>query len=99
MKPVVQALLVGLVAASPAIGQTRPVTGRMTCAEATALVKRLGEAVLNTGSGVPERIVRDRGFCDMMQIAELRFAPTRDNPQCPVGYRCKEPDYDGWNWE
>lgn len=99
MKPVVQVLLVGLLATSPAIGQTRPVTSRMTCAEATALVKRLGDVVLHTGGGVAERLVRDRSFCDMMQIAELRFAPTRDNPQCPVGYRCKEPDYDGWNWE
>ncbi len=27
-----------------------------------------------------------------------RFVPTRDNPQCPVGYRCREPGFEEWDW-
>jgi hypothetical protein len=46
----------------------------------------------------PERFVRDRNQCDFSEIAELRFVPTRDNPQCPIGYRCREPGFEEWNW-
>jgi hypothetical protein len=55
--------------------------------------------VLSTGGTLAERIVRDRSFCTFTEIAELRFAPTRDNPQCPVGYRCREPGYEDWDWD
>lgn len=99
MKPVVLLLLLGFVAALPAGAQPRVATSRMSCAEASALVKREGDIRLATGNGGIERLVRDRSFCDILEIAELRFLSTRDNPQCPVGYRCKEPDYENWNWE
>ena len=71
----------------------------MNCADVTALVKREGDVRIATGGGASERLVRDRSFCDILEIAELRFLSTRDNPQCPAGYRCKEPDYENWNWE
>ena len=98
MKPVVPLLLIALVAAHPAGAQPRVPTNRMACADVTALVKREGDVRIATG-GTTERLVRDRSFCDILEIAELRFLATRDNPQCPVGYRCKEPDYESWNWE
>lgn len=99
MKAVVPVLLLCLAADLSAVAQPRPVTNRMSCADATGLVRREGEVVLGTGAGASERLVRDRSFCDTTEIAELRFVPTRDNAQCPVGYRCKEPDYENWNWE
>ena len=35
---------------------------------------------------------------ELSEISELRFVPTRDNPQCPIGYRCREPGFEEWNW-
>ncbi len=93
------ALVIGLLGLLPALAQPRVATSRMPCAEVISLVKREGEVQLSTGGGAAERIVRDRSACDILEIAELRFLPTRDNPQCPVGYRCKEPDYESWDWD
>lgn len=92
-------LLSGLLAVLPAAAQPRTPTLRMTCDEASALVRREGTVLLGIGDRRPERFVRDRGFCEITEIAELRFVPTRDNPECPIGYRCREPDYDDWNWD
>ncbi|GJD59170.1 hypothetical protein [Methylobacterium dankookense] len=103
MRRFVSALLLGLTA-SASFAQGRPIavppsaTQRLVCAEAMALVKREGEVTLPTGRGATERLVRDRSFCDFSEVAELRFLPTRDNPQCPVGYRCREPGFEEWNW-
>ncbi|GJE42990.1 hypothetical protein [Methylobacterium soli] len=93
------ALLLGLATAMPASGQNRSATPRQTCMDVMNLVKREGAVVLSTGGNAAERIVRDRSFCEFTEIAELRFAPTRDNPQCPIGYRCKEPGYEDWDWD
>ncbi len=84
--------------AGPAGAQGPLSSPRMTCADAMALVKRDGTAVLSLQPGKTERFVSDRSFCAMSEIAELRFVPTRDNPECPVGYRCREPDYGDWDW-
>ncbi|CAA2099300.1 hypothetical protein MBUL_00077 [Methylobacterium bullatum] len=96
--------------AVPAGAQAPPSTMRMACADAMALVKRDGSAVLSWPAGKPEkpsrteqpgrteRFVSDRSQCGMTEIAELRFVPTRDNLECPVGYRCREPDYGDWDW-
>lgn len=105
MRPLVLALLCAFLAADAAgaiaCAQTRAqrgsVTARLTCAEAMALVRREGDVVIASGS-VPERYVRDRSLCESNEIAELRFVPTRDNAQCPIGYRCREPGFDEWNW-
>ena len=72
-------------------------TARMTCAEAMALVKSEGDVVI-AGGPAPERFVSGPGQCASSEIAELRFAPTRDNPQCPIGYQCREPGFEEWNW-
>ncbi|MDR7037890.1 hypothetical protein J2X36_002643 [Methylobacterium sp. BE186] len=91
------ALMLGIATTMPAFGQIRSATPRMTCGDVINLVKAEGAIVLNTGSGA-ERLVRDRSFCEFTEIAELRFLPTRDNPQCPVGYRCREPGFEDWDW-
>jgi len=99
MKPIVLAVLGTILSAPAAEAQTRGSSPRMSCAEATSLVREQGSVVLGVGSLPAERIVRDRSFCEFTEIAELRFLPTRDNPQCPVGYRCREPTYDDWDWD
>lgn len=92
-------LLLGLATAAPASGQPRAPTSRMTCADAIETVKREGSVVLGTGRGQPERFVRGRDQCEFSEVAELRFVPTRDNPQCPIGYRCREPGFEEWDWQ
>ena len=105
MRPLVLALLCAHLAAIAtgveALAQSRlprgSLTARMTCAEAMALVKGEGDVVVAPG-GAPERFVSGPGRCAASEIAELRFVPTRDNPQCPIGYHCREPGFEEWNW-
>ncbi|WP_457104549.1 hypothetical protein [Methylobacterium sp. P5_C11] len=105
MRPLALALLLthlaALVAGAEAHAQSRAprgsMTARMTCAEAMALVRNEGDVVIAAGTA-PERFVSGPGQCSGSEIAELRFAPTRDNPQCPIGYRCREPGFEEWNW-
>ncbi|GBU19736.1 MULTISPECIES: hypothetical protein [Methylobacterium] len=94
----VLASLLGLAAAMPAGAQTRLPLSRMLCADAIELVKREGDVVLPIGRGTPQRFVRDRSFCAFGEVAELRFVPARDNPECPVGYGCREPGFEEWDW-
>lgn len=93
--------LVAVATGAEALAQTRAprgsMTARMTCAEAMALVKGERDVVIAAGAA-PERFVSGPGQCSGSEIAELRFAPTRDNPQCPIGYRCREPGFEEWNW-
>lgn len=105
MRPLVLALLLAPLAAgaawTTAHAEPHPPRGssiaRMTCAEAMALVRREGDIVI-AGGNTQERLVRDRNQCELSEISELRFVPTRDNPQCPIGYRCREPGFEEWNW-
>lgn len=106
MRPLVLTLLlapIAAIAAGPLAYAEPPraprgsMTARMTCAEAMALVKREGDIMIAAGNA-PERLVRDRNQCELSEISELRFVPTRDNPQCPIGYRCREPGFEEWNW-
>lgn len=92
------ALVLCAALSTPASAQGPMSPLRMTCDDAMSLVKREGTVTLGAGGAKVERFVRDRSFCDLSEIAELRFVPTRDNPECPVGYRCREPDYGDWDW-
>lgn len=75
---------------APANAQ-RASTTDMACRQAQGTVARAGGIVLGTGGATYDRFVRDRGFCEVTEITTRAFVPTRDTPQCFVGYRCKEP--------
>ena len=94
------ALAICVAFATPAGAQSPlPTPQRLTCADAMALVKGKGSVLISPGGGgMPERFVRDRSQCNLSEIAELRFVPTRDNPECPIGYRCREPEFSDWDW-
>ncbi|GJD33355.1 hypothetical protein QO012_000971 [Methylobacterium aerolatum] len=79
-----------------ALAQGRPSTVAMSCVQATRLVAGQGAIVLGTGGQTYDRFVRDRSFCEPTEIARRAFRPTRDNPQCLVGYTCYEPGRDDW---
>jgi hypothetical protein len=75
-----------------AAAQPRPSTVEMTCAEGARVVASRGAIVLGTGGFTFDRFVSDRRFCAINQTTEPAWAPVRDNPQCFIGYRCKEPN-------
>lgn len=89
MKSLLLALAAFLQAAS-ATAQPRPSTVAMSCRQAAGLVAASGGIVLGTGGYTYDRFVRDGGFCLITEITEPAWVPSRDTPQCFVGYRCKE---------
>ena len=82
--------------AAPAAAQTRPSSTTMTCQQATRLIEARGALVLGTGGMTYDRFVRDRSFCEPTEIAKRAFRPTRDNPNCLIGYTCYEPGPGDW---
>lgn len=73
-----------------ALGQERPYTPRLTCGAAAGLVAARGSVVLGTGPQTYERVVADARFCSIEETTAPAWERTADNPQCFVGYRCKD---------
>ncbi|MCJ2141424.1 hypothetical protein [Methylobacterium sp. E-066] len=88
-----------MVVAAPAAAQTRPSSTAMTCQQTVRLIQARGALVLGTGGQTYDRFVRDRSFCEATEIARRAFRPTRDNPNCLIGYTCYEPGTDDWPGE
>jgi hypothetical protein len=84
----VLALAALIVAAAPSAAQQRPSTTRMTCQAASALVARSRAIVLGTGGDTYDRFVVTEGYCATGTYGRPAFVPTRDNPQCNIGYYC-----------
>jgi hypothetical protein len=80
-------------AATSALAQPRPSSVAMTCAQAAGLVASRGAIVLGTGGHTYDRFVHHRGFCLITETTKPAWVPTRDTPQCFVGYTCVEADY------
>ena len=73
--------------AAPALAQ-RATTPAMACGAAARLVAQHGAVVLGTGPDIYDRYVANESFCPTGYYARPAFLPTRDNPQCFVGYYC-----------
>ena len=82
-------VLAFVASASGADAQQRPFTPNLYCGQAQQIVFSRGAAVLGTGTYTYDRYVRDRGFCQIDETIEPAWVPSRDTPQCPVGYRCR----------
>jgi hypothetical protein len=54
---------------------------------------RVARSVLGTGGHTYDRFVHHRGFCLITETTKPAWVPTRDTPQCFVGYTCVEADY------
>lgn len=80
--------------ASGALAQERPSSLALPCARVRELVVQRGAMLLGTGGATFDRYVADRRYCQASERVEQSFAPTLDDPQCPVGYRCKEQSSD-----
>ena len=84
-------LVFGVAMAATSAQAQRASTVDMTCRQAQGTVAQAGGIVLGTGGPTYDRFVRDRGFCEVTEITTRALVPTRDTPNCFVGYRCKEP--------
>jgi len=84
------AVLLSLGAVGSAQAQ-RASTTAMSCTQARGTVSSQGGIVLGTGGATYDRFVRDRSFCEITEITIPAFVPARDDANCFIGYRCKEP--------
>lgn len=89
MKRFAFALLAFGVLVSGVQAQQRLSTLGLTCGQAQQIIRSRGAAVLSTGAHTYDRFVSDRSFCEFDEGLELALVPTRDTPQCPIGYRCQ----------
>jgi len=89
------AVMLLLAGVAPALAQGRPSTTRMTCSSAAHLVQSSRAIVLSTGGQTYDRFVVAEGYCPTGLYARAAFVPTRDNPQCYIGYYCSSmtPDF------
>jgi hypothetical protein len=77
-----------LLAATPTLARERASTTAMTCKAANALVTQRGAVVLGSGGSSYDRYVRSETLCPTGLYGRAAFVPTRDNPQCYIGYYC-----------
>ena len=86
MRAMISALLF-LAATGSALAQ-RPSTTRMACQAAAGIVAQRGAVVLGTGGDTYDRFVANETLCLVGTYARPAFVPTRDTPQCYVGFYC-----------
>ncbi|MGU3494783.1 hypothetical protein ACLBXM_12135 [Xanthobacteraceae bacterium A53D] len=87
----------GLLALVPP-AEARPSTRSMTCQQAANMVARSGGIVMNTSPTTFDRYVSDLRSCMVGESLKPAFEPTRDNPQCFIGYTCFMQDRFGRDW-
>ncbi len=80
----------GLLIATDAWAQGRPVSTALTCSRAAGLVASHGAVVLGTRVYTYDRYVSSQRFCVLGETTEPAWVPTADNPQCLVGYQCRQ---------
>ena len=77
-------------AATAAAAQVGPPTSQRTCGANRQLVLKEGAVVLDTGPSSYARFVRNGSECAVDQFPEPAWVPSSNNPQCFIGYRCKD---------
>jgi hypothetical protein len=73
-----------------ATAQAGPPTSQRTCGANRQLVQRDGAAVLDTGPSTYARFVKNGSECLGDQFREPAWVPSSNNPQCLIGYRCRD---------
>jgi hypothetical protein len=81
---------VALLIVTEARSQGRSVSTAITCSRAAGLVSLQGAVVLGTGVYTYDRYVSGPSFCLLSETTEPAWIPTVDNPQCFVGYQCRQ---------
>jgi hypothetical protein len=88
MRLVGPVLLVALAIPGPAPAQSRPDARALTCDATRRLVDGAGAIVVTTGPYTFERFVASAQFCERRDTLIPMWIATRDQAQCPVGFRC-----------
>jgi hypothetical protein len=76
--------------ATAATTQAGPPTSQRTCGANRQLVQREGAVVLDTGPSTYARFVKNGSECLVDQFPEPAWVPSSNNPQCFIGYRCRD---------
>ncbi|MCB4768984.1 hypothetical protein LGR54_10245 [Ancylobacter sp. Lp-2] len=76
--------------ASSAFAQSMPNSLNMTCTATSNLVRQHGAVVIGTGPNIFDRYVANQRYCNVQQVTTPVWLQTSDNPQCFIGYRCRE---------
>jgi hypothetical protein len=80
-----------------ALAQVGPLTTARSCGEDRAIVDARGAVVMSTSAMTYARYVKDAAYCLVDQYPAPAWVPSADNPQCFIGYRCKDgPDDSDW---
>lgn len=67
----------------------RPDVTKMTCSQAQALVQKQGTVNFATGPNSWTQVKASIDYCADRSVAlSPVVAPTKDNPQCQVGFTC-----------
>lgn len=94
---VLPALLAGAFLAAEPAAAARPDLRKMTCAQAQDLVRQHGAVVFTTGRYTYSMFVSNLSYCDRGQYLHPQYGPTRDTPQCPVAFECRDPLFLPWD--
>jgi hypothetical protein len=76
--------------ATAATAQIGPPTSQRSCGANRQLVQREGAVVLDTSPSTYARFVKNGSECLVGQFPEPAWVPSSNNPQCFIGYRCKD---------
>lgn len=76
-------------ATTAATAQVGPPTSQRTCSANRQLVMREGAVVLDTGPTTYARFVKNASECVLDTFPEPAWVPSSNNPQCFIGYRCR----------
>jgi hypothetical protein len=68
--------------------EAREASTTLTCAAAKARVLQQGAILFDTSPTTFDRFVRDPSFCVRGEVTRPAWVPTKDNPQCMIGYTC-----------
>ncbi|MTI44156.1 hypothetical protein JM93_04174 [Roseibium hamelinense] len=95
-------LAIAALSASATTVLARPDLRQMTCAQAQQMVRQQGAVVFTTGQYTYSQFVSNLSYCDPRQQLFRQYGPTKDNPRCPVAFKCEEPLFESnlfnrWN--
>jgi hypothetical protein len=76
--------------ATAVAAQIGPPTSQRTCSANRQLVLKDGAVVLDTSPTTYSRFVRSSAECLVDQFPEPAWVQSSNNPQCFIGYRCKD---------
>lgn len=78
-----------LIVAPAASMAARPSTLALTCLQVSSLVQEKGAIVLSTGRFTYNRFVSSGAYCSFGEFASSATAPTKDQPNCRLGFTCE----------